>query len=69
VAITIVSEFVVRSWKLLKALKSDGVEVSAEFSVFRENHASARNESVDQRFLVLSHLLLHRSIERRGFLW
>jgi hypothetical protein len=65
VAITVVGEFVVGSWELLKALKRDRVEVTAEFGVFRENHASTRNEGVDQRFLVLSHLLLHRSIEQR----
>jgi hypothetical protein len=65
VAIAVVGEFVVGSWELLKALKRDRVEVTAEFGVFRENHASARNEGVDQRFLVLSHLLLHRSIEQR----
>jgi hypothetical protein len=68
VAIAVVGEFVVGSWELLKALKRDRVEVTAEFGVFRENHASTRNEGVDQRFLVLSHLLLHRSSIEQRFL-
>ena len=53
----IVGELVVGGRELLKALEGDGVEVSAEFRVLRENHSSPRHERVDQR------LLPHRSIE------
>lgn len=69
VAVTVVSEFVVGSWELLKALKRDRVEVSTEFGVLRKNHASTRNERVDQRSLVLvvPHLLLP-DLSHHGFL-
>lgn len=47
----IVGELVVGGRELLKALEGDGVEVSAEFRVLRENHSSPRHERVDQRLL------------------
>lgn len=55
--VAVVGELVVGGRELLKALEGDGVEVSAEFRVLRENHSSPRHERVDQR------LLPHRSIE------
>lgn len=50
-SVAIVGELVVSGRKLLKALEGDGVEVSAEFSVLRENYRSTRHERVDQRLL------------------
>jgi len=60
VAVAVVGEFIVGGRELLEALKSDGVEVAAEFGVLRKNHGAARDERVDQRSLVLvvSHRLL-----------
>lgn len=49
--VAIVGELVVGGRELLKALEGDGVEVSAEFGVLRENHCSPRHERVDQRLL------------------
>lgn len=59
-AVAVVGEFIVGGRELLEALKSDGVEVAAEFSVLGKNHGAARDERVDQRSLVLvvPHLLL-----------
>lgn len=54
VTIAIVSKFVIRRRKLLKALSSDGSEIAFEFGILGENHRSTSDEAVDQ--ILLSHL-------------
>lgn len=49
--VAVVSELVVGGREFLEALKSYGIEIPTEFRVLSENHSSAGNESVDQRFL------------------
>lgn len=53
VVIAAVGELVVGGREFLKALKGDGVEVSAEFGELGEDHGSTRDEGVDQRLLLL----------------
>lgn len=59
VAVTVVGELVVAGRKLLKALSSDGCEISLEFGEFCNDYGAASDRSIDERFL--PHFL--------GFFW
>lgn len=51
VAIAIVGELVVRSGKLLEALRGDASEITGELRILGEDHRSSSHEAVDQRLL------------------
>lgn len=51
VAVAVVGELVVAGRKLLKALSSDGCEISFEFGEFCNDYGAASDRSIDQRFL------------------
>lgn len=51
VAIAVVGELVVRSRKLLEALRGDGSEIPGELRILSKDHRSSSHKAVDQRLL------------------